>query len=479
MPDERPTNPSPNWMVEELRTPNQTDGFFTALVERASDNYQKVWPIKRGQPYASILGSDQRVIDRYAANPLYFLKELRPGNTSSSDFGSTSDWVIWVWANQKLAQDTYNSEVTYEEDGTAFPVFVREYDIRRKVWEANQTIATSSALTGLLSVAITAAGTGYTYATGTAATGATCEAVIFNGAIIDWVVTKEGSGVTGGAAITITGDGTGATATCRIQPASAVLIQQTKRELSEDDPRSHDYVRIIRTYATMPGPILVSGFLSEDVRGRVIEEDVQKGLTGTLGIESGDLIISSEVQPISSVVDQRTTRKIAALPPNEVWAYWDEISLPLLVFDIINTVFCNATSLISLVTNYTTDMGSTNMRKHRKTVGYVSTAPDATPDLSTSSYTTADLRYAGKIININLSNVLNDDLSESIDVYQSDAMDACFWTEAYDFPATVPSATDFAAGMWITKSFDVVPFGQSMFKFIKIEYWSAQGNPSI
>jgi hypothetical protein len=250
---ERPTNPPPAFPVQELRTPNFRDGFYTTLVNRSSDAYQKTLPIKRGTPYASILGADQRVIDRFSANPLYFLRELRPGNSSSSDFGNTSDWVIWIWATQQIAQSNYNADIDYPEEDVTVSRFSRAYEIKRQVYEASPTVGAHSTLTALVAVAITAPGINYNQATGTVGTGAIAEAVCYNGAIIDWIVTKEGTGVTTGAALTITGDGTGATAVARVQPVTALLIHQEKKEYPPDNPRSHDYVQVIRVYEILPG----------------------------------------------------------------------------------------------------------------------------------------------------------------------------------------------------------------------------------
>lgn len=224
------------------------------MVNRSDSAYQKTWPIPRGTPYSEILGSDERVIAYYANNPLYFLKQIRPGSTSASDFGSSDIAVLWIWATDSLAQDTYNATITYDEENPSFPIFTREYEIKRKLWEGSPTLPIdASPLTGLLSVAITAGGTGYTFASATIAGGGQAEAVILAGVIIDWVVTVEGSSVTNGAAMVITGDGTGATATSRVQPTTALLVSQKKAEFTEDNPINHDYVRIVRTWMILPG----------------------------------------------------------------------------------------------------------------------------------------------------------------------------------------------------------------------------------
>ncbi len=470
--------PRTRWPLQDINSPNQRDGYYIEIVSEQDSAYQRFTPIARGTPYSQVPGADTRIIAQYAANPLYFLKQIADIDSMRVRFNSVYDnFVLWIWATDSQAQDTYNSTVTYEEDGVSFPVFVREYEIRRKDWEANPTIAPDSTLTSLLSVQITAAGTGYAFASGTLTGGAACEAVILNGAIVDWVVTKEGAAIVAGQAVTIVGDGTGASATARVQPLSAVLISQQKEELPESDPKSHDYVKIIRTYATMPGPILTTKLQSEDVRGREVDVTIQKGLTGTLAPETGDNIISSETQPISTVVEQRTTKKVASLPADQVWAEWHFVPIPLLLFDIVNTFFCNNSQFFTVVTNPVTSGGSSALRKHRITRKYWNSTPN--PDLSASSITMADVRYSGKAIQFAYSNVLNDALSYTENFYNSSSMAACFWTEAYDFPATTPSATAFLAGLWIVRDFQVKDWGESGYITELTEYYSAEGNPSL
>lgn len=541
---ERPVTPPWRKPIQELNCPNHRQGFYTELVNREDSAYQEVWPIKRGTAYASIKGSDSRVITTYAANPLYFLKQIRPGSSSASDFGASDQAVIWLWATDELAEDTYNADIDYPGESEAVSRYVRTSHVRRKDYEPTPSIAYGSTLTGLLSVAVGAAGTGYTQATGTIATGATAEAVCFGGAIIDWIVTHQGTGVTSGAALAITGDGTGATATARIQPATAILTHQEKKELPEDDPRSHDYVQRIRVYEILPGPWLpftryddnlgpvqgqrravvntgqvasltatlkttyeardgssyvsweiqeafgagVTGFtaypdldsaeLAQAVRGRIVLTDETIVAEGT-SPDTGSLVLSSTVKARNAFLSDKTTVSLASLPPDEKTAYWDWVNEPLCVLGITHPYYCNNSEFFTVVTNYDTHAGSSVLRKHRRTVSYVSSPPDTTPNLSGAAFETADLRYAGKVISFALSNVLNDALSFDQDFYDSASGSACFWTEAYDFAATSPSATTFLAGAWYTKSFRPEEFGQSMWKLTKDEYYSATGNPAI
>lgn len=251
---ERPVSPPPAKAVTELRTPNCNDGFLTLLVGRQSDFYQNNYPLQRGKPYAGFANMDERVVTEFSANPLYALKELRPGNSAAADFGTSDLFVIWVFATKQIAQSNYNAAIEYPGENTGVARYSRDYEVKRQDYEANPTIAYLSPLTAMISVNVTAGGTGYTQATGVIATGAKVSFVCYGGAIIDGIVTAEGSGVADGGSITITGNGTGGAAVARIQPADALLIHQEKREYPDENPRSHDYVQVLRVYEQFPGP---------------------------------------------------------------------------------------------------------------------------------------------------------------------------------------------------------------------------------
>lgn len=471
---EKPITPPWRKAIQELNSPNHRQGFYTELVNREDSAYQAVWPIKRGTPYAAIAGADSRVIALYTANPLYFLKQLRPGNSSSSDFGATDQAVIWIWATDELAENTYNADVDYPGESTSVPRYVRTSHVRRKDYDANPAAAYLSTFTGLLSVAITNAGTGYTQASATIATGATAEAVCFGGQIIDWIVTREGMGVTSGGALTITGDGTGASATARIQPATSVLVHQEKKELPLDDPRSHDYVQVIRVYETIPGVEISGAELGTDIRGRNVTTSQQIVAAGT-SPDSGSLVLDSTVTPIDAVKSLKKTTSVASLPPDEDWQYWDVISLPLLLFDITNNIFCDGSPFFTLVSNPSTAGGTSQIRRHRITISYHTSEP--TLDATGLLYEKTDIRYQGKVINFSYGDVLNDAISYDQDFITSSEMSACGWTEAYDFAETDVSATEFAAGLWLLRQWKVEPWGQSGYKATKIEFYSAPGDP--
>jgi len=108
-------------------------------------------------------------------------------------------------------------------------------------------------------------GNGYTQATGTiAGKGVEIEFVVSGGQIIAGVITNEGTGVVATDTIVISGDGNGAIATPIVQPTTCYLTSQKKQELSPDDPLRNEFVRVLRTYETLPGPFIASTRLDED-----------------------------------------------------------------------------------------------------------------------------------------------------------------------------------------------------------------------
>lgn len=244
--------PPPDVMIPELRTRDHGLTFFRELVSRESARFQELSPIKVGTLYSSCVGADQRVVDAFPL--LYFLRETVPIGSNTVAGMSQEKFTIWEWSTIPDAESSYNAAIDYLGDSVTNPTFTRVYTVRRAAYEAAPTIALGTPLTALVGAAVTAGGTGYTQATGTVGTGAEIEFVIAGGAIISGIVTKEGSGVTTGQAITIAGDGTGATATARVQPVAAILTSQKKQELNDSDPLSKDYVVVTRTYEVLPGP---------------------------------------------------------------------------------------------------------------------------------------------------------------------------------------------------------------------------------
>lgn len=306
-----------------------------------------VYPIKRGTLYSTVVNGDVDVSASFA--PLYFLKELRLGNSDTL--------VTWIWATDQNGQDVYNSsDISYSGESTSTPIYTRLYNIRRDVYEATPTIATGSALTALIAIKVTAGGTGYSR-TDTVniggAGGATAELVVdTNGAIISIIVTKCGSGYDSASlpAITFTtSTGSAATAVAIVQPKTAVLVSQKKQELghdspftsqSQDSPYSSEYVRVIRIYETLPGPVLTNYQIDQNTRIAVLVSKqivpnniavaVPAGSKGSITIVNGTSSVFVESEAIDSVKSIAITSTVldANLPASYSWETTIQASLP-------------------------------------------------------------------------------------------------------------------------------------------------------
>lgn len=262
-----PLDPPLNVAIRELKSANQVDGFYWQLISREGMQWQQNSPIKRGTKYSDIQGSDQRVIDAHPTG-LFFCEEILPLRSSQVGGMPGDRFVIWVWSTDWAAQSSTNAGVTYAEESASHPIYARDYLVRRDLWQTTPTITYLSALTALVGATITAAGTGYTTATGTIGN-ATGVFVCSGGALISFIVTSEGSSITSGGAITITGDGAGATATAVIQPATALLVKQEKRELPTDSNLSKEFVLVRRIYETLPGPVIREDRWDEEARALI------------------------------------------------------------------------------------------------------------------------------------------------------------------------------------------------------------------
>lgn len=299
--------------VREQLTPVPVVSFYSETIDRNDSAYTANSPIPRGTLYSSITGGNPIVVSLYPL--LYFLKEIRVPNSDNL--------VKWLWSTDSNAEDTHNAEISYISESVAHPAYSRVYTIRRDVYEASPSIATGTALTGLLGVKITAGGTGYVAATttatfGVAGTGASVQFVVSGGVIISCVVLNEGTGFTAGSTITIGGTGAGATATCIVQPVGCTLVGQKKMELPDDDPYAQEFVRVLRVYRTLPGPILTSVVIDPET-GASITTTKQDVATGSVSPSVSGLTFADGVTAIDSVIQERI-KKVIALPNS-----WEEL----------------------------------------------------------------------------------------------------------------------------------------------------------
>lgn len=306
-----PQVPPPSVPIRSYPTPVNGEGFYTEVIDTSKPDYV---PLKRGQKYSTLIGSDPLVAQQFPE--LYFLKET----VLPYDF----PWATRLWATDRDAEDSYNSAVEYVSNAVLFPAYTRLYMVRRDEYDENQTVPIGSPLTSLIGVRIIEPGGDYTFATaevGLPGTGATVEIVLGSGGIVqDGIVTNSGSGYVTAPPIIIDGDGVGATAVGIIQPQSAVLTQQKKTELGDDHPLRNEYVLVTRVYETLPGPWVYSSKIDQDgiettVRKRrnisaniVVEEGVTGNLWSETDKNGDDAFVAEEVNQFRTVVTNDSER---------------------------------------------------------------------------------------------------------------------------------------------------------------------------
>jgi hypothetical protein len=254
---EKPFVPPTRKPVSEFPTPSHAVAFYTELVNRDDPAYMANAPVKRGSRYSTMVGAKHDVIATYP--DLFFLQEQK--------YQLNDQLVLWHWATDENASDTYNADVTYVANAVTYPAFTRVYTVRRDLYEAQPVLQIGSPLPGIIAVEITSPGQNHTEARGVI--NGTSVAIDFvvdsNGSLVSAVITNTGNElIQNGTAITIIGDGQDSSAIAVTQPVGCVMTAQKKEELPQDDPTQHELVRVTRVYETLPGPWIYSTRIDKD-----------------------------------------------------------------------------------------------------------------------------------------------------------------------------------------------------------------------
>jgi hypothetical protein len=280
---EKPFTPPFRKPVSEFPTPDPSVAFYTELVNRDDPAYMANAPVSRGALYANMVGAKREVIATYPN--LFFLRERK--------FQLDDQRVLWDWATDENAHDTYNAEVNYVANAVTFPAFTRTYTVRRELYESDPTSVIGSPLPGIIAVEITSPGKNHTEARGVI--DGTSVAIKFTvspeGGLINGVITNTGETlIQNGTPITIIGDGQDSSAIAVTQPVGCVLTAQKKEELPEDSPLSHELVKVTRVYETLPGPWIETTRF--DVDGMIIKSKTRRQVADF--ITDSDLILNGE-----------------------------------------------------------------------------------------------------------------------------------------------------------------------------------------
>lgn len=189
-------------------------------------------------------------------------------------------WVQRFYCNAtRSAQDTYNQSISYADESVSTPIFIRSYLERRETYVA---LAKLSTFSGVVSIKVTNGGSGYLNAptigfSGGAGGNAAAIALVYRGAVVGVVVLVEGTNYTSAPTVIFTpvNGGSGAAATAQIQPTTCKLWSE-KAERLEGDIHESLFLRVWRTYVTLPGASVVGhAYNEEGVKQTITEQTVQ------------------------------------------------------------------------------------------------------------------------------------------------------------------------------------------------------------
>lgn len=285
-----PQSPPPEIPVRSYPTPQIVDGLLVEEVDSRKADYRALQP---GEVHPDTV------------NYSGFIHVLtRPSRAER--------FVQRIYVNDRSNQNTYNASIGFEQEANSYPNYIRTYLVRRDSY----TPATKlGALSGIVSVQVTAGGSNYTTAPtvtlgGATGSGATATAIIFRGAVVGVIITAEGTNYTTPLTVSFSGGGgTGATATASIQPATAKLTQE-KAERLEGDPVDSLYLRLTRVYETLPGPPIAEKFLTD--KGELATKTTTKQVSGTGPDADALLTLDSKTNARDSNVEFKETITIPA-----------------------------------------------------------------------------------------------------------------------------------------------------------------------
>lgn len=287
--------------VRDFPTPEILDGL---IVEVLDNNKGAYTPIPVGTR-----------IDE-GADSIYAGYELVSQKTTG-DYRYTQRF----WVNAAVNQDLYNGSLEYSGDDHSFPIYIRDYVLRRPF----TSVAVNTKLTGVLGVVVTNGGSGYATPptvtlSGGAGSGATAQAILYRGVVVYVRILSEGTGYTSAPAVTF-GSGPAA-GTAFIQSTGAVLVSEKLGKLPENDPRYGLYDLVRRIYETLPGPYIPFQRYSED-RGPI--QGRRRAVLNTGQVAS--LALVSTTGTVTTTYEGRNGSSVVLWEIEETWLFANAVTL--------------------------------------------------------------------------------------------------------------------------------------------------------
>lgn len=299
--ESRRTPPAPRYAEPGTAypTPNPYDILITEAV-----------PLRNGVYEPALYGTPHPVV---AAAVLCHQSEGKGNNTDKP--------AIRVYANPRLAQEPYNLvNGGSEENSQSFPIFERSYLLPRGYAKGT----TGTPLSSLIGLTLVSGGTGYGAGnlpspfsgkvalsfSGGSGSGAAGFAEVVGGVVAAVRLTNTGTGYTSAPAVSIPG-GSGASITALIQLQTATLTKED--ETPAEEPYDGYFVRVRRTWTTLPGPIITTTRIDEDgvtvtvthqlmaVGDIVTTEDLATGIWTRKFKGEGDAVVAQQITEARAV----------------------------------------------------------------------------------------------------------------------------------------------------------------------------------
>lgn len=225
----------------------------------------------------------------------------------------------------------------------------------------------------------------------------------------------------------------------------AKLVEEQMMNQVEPQELNSLYVKVARTYQTVPGPITTTQDFDTQINTLVYTDKqivLATDIFDTTSPASNLLTLDMKESPLTQYTKARATSYLQSLPPSFTQYRSGRYNFPALVFDItLDTYQWTLDPDRSQVYWYPTMRGEPNVPALFKvTTSYFTSEPSTETLFVIPS---ANLYYNGTSYNISLQNVLNDAISVDVD-FVDDAQYGDLG-EPHTFSATSLTATAYTA----------------------------------
>lgn len=222
----------------------------------------------------------------------------------------------------------------------------------------------------------------------------------------------------------------------------ALLVQEQMLNQAEPVEIQSRYVKVVRVYETLPGPVVTTQDFDTELNALVYTDKQVVLATNTFNPASNLLTLEMRESPRNKYTKLRLTSYLQSLPATRVEYQTGTYNWPTLVFDITLTKVQLTTDPDRSEVYWYPDMRTApNVPAILKTTTSFSTSSPSPATLYTIPW--RDLLYRGISFQIAINNVLNDAITVSASFTDDERYGNL--SESHTFAATSPTATAYQA----------------------------------